>query len=55
MKNIFRFFFGIGAILIYGLAILGFIIGNESEVCFLSLGLLGGAYAVLYLVFEKYI
>lgn len=55
MKNLFCFFFGIGAILVYGLAILGFIIGNESEVFFLSLGLLGGVYAVLYLVFEKYI
>lgn len=55
MKNVLRLFFGIGAIVIYGSAILGFIIGDESAKLFLMLGLLGGAYACLYLVFEEYI
>lgn len=55
MKNIFRVFFGIGAIVIYGMAIIGFIVGDESARLFLMLGLLGGAYAVLYLVFENYV
>lgn len=55
MKNILRIFFGIGAIVIYGLAILGFIVGDESAKLFLMLGLLGGVYACLYLIFEEYI
>ena len=55
MKKAIAVFFGVGAIVIYGLAILGFLVGDESARLFLMLGLLGGACAVLYLVFEEYI
>lgn len=49
MKKLAKVFFWFGAIIIYGLVIGAFFIGNESEVLFLMLGLLGGVYVALYL------
>lgn len=53
MKNIFRVFFGIGAIVIYGLAIGAYSVADQGGKDFLLLGLLAGIYSSLYLLFER--
>lgn len=53
MKNLFRFFFAIGAIVIYGLAIVAFFIADQAGRDFLLLGLLAGIYSTLYLLFKR--
>lgn len=50
MKKLVKVCFWLGAIIIYSLVIGAFFIGNQSEVLFLMLGLLGGVYVALYLV-----
>lgn len=52
MKKLAKVFFWLGAIIIYGLVIGAFFIGNESEVLFLMLGFLGGIYIALYLALK---
>ena len=53
MKNIFRLFFAVGAIITYGLAIGAYYIADQGGRDFLLLGLLAGVYSTLYLIFER--
>lgn len=53
MKKAIAVFFGVGAIIIYGLAIGVFFIANQGGRDFLLLGLLAGIYSTIYLIFEK--
>ena len=52
MKKLAKVCFWVGAIIIYSLVIGAFFIGNQSEVLFLMLGLLGGVYVALYLALK---
>lgn len=49
MKKLVNLFFIVGAIIIYGLIVGAFFMGNASEILFLILGFLGGIYIALYL------
>ena len=53
MKKMVSTFFGVGAIIVYGLAIGAFFVANQGEKDFLLLGLLAGIYSSPYLLFER--
>ena len=52
MKKFGIILYVVGAIIIYGLVIGSFFVGNASEVLFLMLGFLGGIYIALYLALK---
>ena len=55
MKKVILLFYLSGAVILFSLMVLGFIVGNESDRFFLLLGAIGSMYSMLYLFLKEVI